>query len=145
MPRGKWRVRAVAMAVPHLLMAVGLLLVSRRLLSQYENVVGFGRLAVTPPLDFPFTLYPLAALVAAAWAIHRRSAAVVIGSQVVLVIVGLFFANRLREQAQSIAVLFVPGWIAGIAHAVAWGSYFFALAAVLVVRSSAKSGPSSSV
>lgn len=141
MLKNKWIIRAVALAVPHLLIAVGLLLISGRLLAQYENAAGVGRLAIMPPIDYPFFLYPAAALVAAVLAIRRRSISLILGSQATLLLAGLFFANRLREQAESIAVLFVPGWTAAIAHGVAWGSYIFALAAVLVVRSSANSRP----
>lgn len=141
MLKNKWIVRAVAMAAPHLLIAAGLLLISERLLSQYENAAGVGRLAIMPPIDYPFFFYPVAALVAAIVAIRRRSIGVVIGSQAALVLAGLYFANRLREQAESIAVLFVPGWTAAIAHGVAWGSYLFALAAVLVLRPPANSRP----
>jgi len=132
-------IRAVAAALPFLVLALCLLLLSERLLSGYENPPGLSRLSTFPPIDYPFSLYPLAGLVGIAVAIRKKSIVAVFATQLTLLLTGFYFANRMREQAESIAVFFIPGYAAATAHALAWSGYFLALAAGFVVGWSNKS------
>lgn len=132
MPGSKLLFRAIVLAGPHLVIAAGLLLFSSHLLAQYENGAGIVRLALTPPIDYPFMLYPMCAAVPLIVASRSRSWPTIVGVQLALLMVAVFFAHRLREQAESLAVMFVPGWTAAIAHGTAWGSYLCGLASFAV-------------
>lgn len=132
MPGPKLLLRAIVLAGPHLVIAAGLLFFSSHLLAQYENGAGIVRLALTPPIDYPFMLYPMCAALPLIVGLRSRSWPTIVGVQLALLIVAAFFAHRLREQAESLAVMFVPGWTAAIAHGTAWGSYLCGLASFAV-------------
>ena len=128
-------IRAFAVAFPFLVVALCLLLLSERFLSTYKNPSGLLHLIVFPPIEPPFFLYPVAGLVGVTVAVRKKSLTVIWGTQLCLLLAGFYFTNSMREQAESIAVLFIPAYAAATAHAVAWSGYFLALAAGFIVSS----------
>jgi hypothetical protein len=124
----KWwhvAIASTAVAVVHLALA-------GRALHNVEAPLGIAWLAVTPPLDFPFCLYPLGVIPGLAYAVWRRSP-MVVGACLALVVL-----------VSHLHILWVMGMPRGekvdprflltvlITHATVWAAYLCLVASVLV-------------